>query len=163
MEFKNFMKNSNFAEKYISVEYDERTMDNLREWCARYNISHNYRYDGTPATGPFTFHTTVIFSTTKHSMINRDVYLKSEEVTPKSFGFLGIDRKIPVIHLNHSPQISAIREQYKRLYKIEESFPNYLPHISLSYDPVPDDLFEGLTLPTFPLVYNKMVIRDADA
>ena len=78
---------------------------------------------------------------------------------PSSIIMIGVDSDIPVLKVK-SNAILNIRNQYKKTYGMKDAWPEYLPHISVSYSKTIPDLTK-VRLPTFDLVFDKLRVEDA--
>ena len=147
--------------KYIAVQYDEVTQKKLREWAKKNGFDLTVNYDGTSQPEEdFDFHTTIFFTTSKHDIKNEVVNL-DEPGTAKvvDIMMLGVNNNIPVLKVE-SPDILGFRQRYEKQHGMKDAWPEYKPHVSLSYSTDSPDT-AGIKLPTFPLVFDKIKIADA--
>lgn len=148
--------------KYIAVIYDDRTQNNLRQWCNENNFNLGYDYNGdVQDPGKFDFHTTLFYTTSMHDDLPEEPgykLIESHRVIPAGFEMLGQEKDIPVIIMEPSGMIQQLRQKYEAV-GMKDAWPEYKPHVSLSYA---KELVEtsSLKLPDFPLTFNKVVIKD---
>jgi hypothetical protein len=149
------------TKKYVAIQYDEATQRKLRKWAVDNGFDLTAKYDGSKQNPEdFDFHTTVFFTTTEHSIPN---HLKT--IAPggsaKVVGFemLGMNRDIPVLKVS-SPMIDRLRKHYADAYGMKDAWPEYKPHVSLSYSKnLPST--ETIELPDFDLTFNTVKVDDA--
>lgn len=156
--FRNFMEEKNLKRKYIAVIYDKETQEKLQEWCEDngFDLSKSYKGDNVSS---FVFHTTVFHSKNKVNLENKNVKMSYGEAFPKNFKLLGENNDIPVLVVN-SPDLKDLRDVYESM-GLEDEWPSYIPHISLSYVRKKYDL-SNLKLPEFRMKFGELKIEDID-
>ena len=144
--------------KYVSVQYDAETQVKLREWCAEsgFDLTTNYDDSRQPAED-FTFHSTIFYSSNKVVLPNRSLYLSKKMVLPVAFECLGNEQNIPVLKVM-SDDLLELRAEYEE-FGLEDTWPSYKPHISLSYKKETTD-FAGIHMPTFDLTFDQLIVAD---
>ena len=149
--------------KYVAVHYDEKTQRNLRAWCKENNFNLTYKYDKTRIPpSKFVFHTTIVYSTNQFENDMDGEYETEFYVYPLFFETLGVDRVIPVLRVASS-ELSEVRNLFCGNLCMKDKWDIWKAHISLSYAPdLSKDCIKNLTLPTFPLVVNKIVVKNAE-
>ena len=148
-------------QKYIALYCDEETSQKLREWCDSNGFDLTKSYDGKELEpGEFKFHSTIWHTTSKHHLENGKTKITPVRAEIKSFECLGENNDIPVLKLK-SDELVELREKYQSEYNMEDQWPDYKPHVSLSYDrrDYTDEL-NRLTLPDFDVYYDTLVIDD---
>lgn len=146
-------------EKYIAVEYDAATQQNLRAWAQNQGFKLDVDFNGDPQSPlDFDFHTTIFFSNSKHILTNGTWHTKPSLSTATGFDLLGPDRDIPVLRVE-GQQLSWLRNHYEKKYGMTDEWGDYKAHISLSYHRNPE--YKAPELPTFPLLFDRLVIKDA--
>lgn len=145
--------------KYVAVKYDKESQDKLREWAIKNGFNLSVKYDGE-AQDPedFDFHTTVFYSTNEVNLRNRVIKTKPTEVTITGIKFLGEDKDVPVFAIEAKDGIKELREYFENL-GLEDKWPSYQPHISLSYAKEKVDTSK-IKLPNFKPKYDKLIIED---
>lgn len=147
--------------KYVAVNYSDETQERLRDYAKKHGFDLSVGYDGSPQNASdFGFHTTIFFSTTKHDIENGKTRLKEPgTVNAVSYELLGEDKNIPVIRVE-SKGLNDMRSHYEDFHGMADAWPTYKPHISMSYakENLPD--VTKIPLPTFPLIYDTVVIDD---
>lgn len=135
--------------KYAAAYYDQETQEALSMWCTLNGFTHNLKYNGEPLIKPFGFHTTVTYSNNKASILNGEYDVSPYTARAVGFKVLGQDREVPTLVVE-SGDLVNFNEYFKVGYGLVGSFPDYIPHVSLSYDPAFPDL-STIPLPEFPL------------
>ena len=160
MRFKQFMEEKT-SKKYVAVQYDEATQRKLRKWAMDNGFDLTTKYDGsTQRPEDFDFHTTIFFTTTEHAIPN---HVKT--IAPGSIAkvvdimMLGVNNDIPVLKVE-SPMIDRIRKHYEETYGMKDAWPEYKPHVSVSYSKNLPNL-ENVKLPDFELTFNQIKVDDA--
>ena len=148
--------------KYVAVQYDEESQKKLREWAKENGFDLTAKYDGEKQNEKdFDFHTTIFYTSNEMEDLPEEPEYKlieSYSVTPMGFDLLGEEKNIPVIKLAPEGMIVDLRKTYEKI-GMKDQWPEYLPHISLSYVRKSYDL-SGLTLPTFPITFNRVKVED---
>lgn len=119
--------------KYIEVQYSALTQGYLREYCTTHGFDISTKFDGKKIDpDEFDFHSTVVFSSSEHIIDNSemDVHVM---VYPKNFALFGEKQNILVLEIE-SPALLSLREYFVNEYDMQDEFPDYRPHISLSYN-----------------------------
>lgn len=145
--------------KYVAVTYDDESQKKLREWATDNGFDLTKSYDDTEQKPEdFEFHTTIFFTTNEVNLKNKSIKQKPVEVTIQGIKFLGENEDIPVLKLELTGKLKELREQYEDL-GLEDQWPSYQPHISLSYAKEKRDISK-IKMPTFKPKYDTIVIRD---
>lgn len=147
--------------KYVAIIYDNETQKNLRAWAIKngFNLTSNYNGDEQKPED-FEFHTTIFFTTNEVNLRNKELKLDPNNANIEGIKFLGDNEDIPVLKLSYAGEIKNIRKQYEDL-GLEDQWPSYQPHISLSYAKEKRDV-NDIKLPDFKPTFNKMVIKDIE-
>ena len=160
-EFEKYLEEELYKrEKYICVVYDNNTQRLLNDWCEANGITHDKSYSGKNRYGPFKFHTTIFYSSTKHDLQNRDIPTTGT-VTVKGLELMGEENDILTLKVD-SPDIQKIRSQYEGI-GMKDTWPEYKPHVSLSYDRIKNPKkLQSLIKPMFDLKFDTIQISDID-
>lgn len=144
--------------KYVAIVYDEESQRKLRKWCQENGFDLTKTYGGEDQSPEdFEFHTTVFYSINESPMKNEVIPLTHGEAFPVKFKLLGDEKDIPVLVIS-SPGIKDIREEFVRR-GLMDKWPDYIPHISLSYVRKDYDL-RGIKLPDFRMNFGHLKIED---
>jgi len=158
--FKDFMEKAP-TKKYVAVQYDEATQRKLRAWAQDNGFDLTTKYDGTKQDAKdFDFHTTIFFTTTEHQIPNHvKVIAPSASAKVVDIMMLGVNNDIPVLKIE-SPMVLRLRKHYAEVYGMEDQWPEYKPHVSVSYSKDLPDMSK-VKLPTFELTFNEIKVDDA--
>lgn len=160
IRFKDFMEQAP-SKKYVSVEYDAATQRKLREWAKENGFDLSVGYSGSKQKeSDFDFHTTIFYTTTAHDIPNHEKILPSKgSANVVGFEMFGENKNIPVLIISSSV-INGLRKHYEETYKMQDQWPTFKPHVSVSYatDALPD--VESIKLPDFELTFNKVKVED---
>lgn len=155
--FKEFMA----ARKYVSIVYDEESQRRLRKWCQDNGFDLSVKYNGEEQSPEdFDFHTTIFYTTNEVILRNESSRLDPTEVTITGIKFLGENEDIPVLTISSSGGILNLRRYYEGL-GLEDQWPSYQPHISLSYAKKQVDV-SGMKLPDFKPKFDRIVIKNIE-
>ena len=147
--------------KYVAVIYDDESQKKLREWAETNGFDLSIKYnDEKQDPKDFDFHTTIFYTTNEVRLKNESARLDPTEVDITGIKFLGEDEDIPVLTISPSGDIINLRKYYAGL-GLEDQWPNYQPHISVSYAKNQIDT-DKIKLPDFKPKFNKIVIRDIE-
>ena len=154
------MEEKTRSRKYVAVIYDDETQAKLREWCIEngFDLTKTYN-EADQDPSEFEFHSTVFYSENEINMENEVLPLTRGEAFPVKFKLLGPNNDIPVL-LVSSPDLNDIRDEYEQR-GLQDKWPDFLPHISLSYVRKDYDL-KGLKLPDFRMKFGELKIEDID-
>jgi len=145
--------------KYVAVQYDKESQRKLRDWAQSNGFDLSVKYDGTEQDPKdFDFHTTIFYSKNEVRLRNEAARLDPTEVTITGIKFLGEDKDVPVLTISASDGILNLRQYYEGL-GLEDEWPSYQPHISVSYAKKPIDV-KKIELPTFKTKFDRVVIED---
>jgi 2'-5' RNA ligase len=146
------------SRKYVAVIYDDESQRKMREWCQENGFDLTKKYNGREQPQEdFDFHTTVFYSINESQMRNEMLPLTHGEAFPVKLKLLGENQDIPVLVIV-SPGINDIREEFVRR-GLMDKWPDYIPHISLSYVRKDYDL-SGVKLPDFKMNFGHLKIED---
>lgn len=147
--------------KYVSVQYDKESQDKLRDWATKNGFNLAVKYNGEEQDPKeFDFHTTVFYSTNEANIRNKTSNLRPTEVTITKLKFLGENQDIPVLAIEPTDGIKELREHFESL-GLEDQWPSYQPHISLSYAKEQKDVSD-IRVPDFKPKYDKLIIEDIE-
>ena len=145
--------------KYVSVRYDKESQKKLREWAIQNNFDLTLTYGGEKQDPEdFDFHTTVFYSTNESILKNKSTKLQPTEVTISKIKFLGDNEDIPVFAIELTGEIKELRKRFEEM-GLEDKWPDYQPHISLSYARKKINT-DNIELPNFKPRYDTLIIED---
>lgn len=145
--------------KYIELICDKETQERLTQWCLLLGYNLAMSYDGSAqAISRFNFHTTVMYSSNVFDLKNERKKISPIRARAIDIQMLGPMNNIPAL-IVESPKISRLNWKC-RLMGLVPTYPVFLPHISISYDPN-SPVYKEKILPDFDLVYDQLNIEDA--
>lgn len=155
--FKQFL--AGYKKKFVCLEFDDSTNEKLYQFAMDNGFDLSIKYDGTKQNPKnYLFHTTIYYSSSYHDTKPQNISLDPFKVYLDKFELLGENNDVPVIKLKVEGEIKRIRDHFTNQgYK--DNWPDYKPHISLSYEKKKYDL-SGMALPDFPIVVNKLTIEN---
>lgn len=148
--------------KFVGLFFTLESQNALREWAIANGFDLTATFGGgTQAAEDFDFHTTIFFTVTEHDTKTGDFKIdKPFDLKFKSYELLGLEKNIPVIKIDtDNDELQRIRQMFVDMgYK--DAWPDYKPHISLSYkyDGTPD--LVKMTLPNIQVSANMIRIKD---
>jgi hypothetical protein len=147
-------KTDKAVKKYIEIQYSPTAQGYLREYCIDndFNLSTRFNGDDQPVQA-FDFHSTVWFTTNSVVMSNYSQDVEINDIEPKGFALFGPDENILVLEID-SAEIRSIRDTLGEQYGLEDEWPEYRPHITLSY------AFAGDAIPTVSMPDGEMITGD---
>lgn len=139
-----------FEKKFVCLNYTPETNKLFFDFATKNNFDLSVKYDGSSQDPKdFRFHTTIYYTTNKLDSKNQTIEIEEFEVTPDHFELLGVDKDIPVLKLKNKGKIRELRNCFAdQGYK--DSWPDYKPHISLSYEKKNYNL-KNINLPDFSI------------
>lgn len=148
-------------QKYVSVTYDKESQKKLREWAIENDFDLTKKYNGDDQKPEdFIFHTTIFYTTNEVNLKNKKIKVEPTEVSIQGIKFLGENEDIPVLKLELTGKLKDLRIQYEDL-GLEDQWPSYQPHISLSYAKEKRDVSK-IKMPTFKPKYDIIEISDIE-
>ena len=140
------------------------TNNGLRSWAERQGFDLGSDFDGNPRpVDKFDFHITLVASANAVFVPETQHMIEPVEASAVGFDVLGKDREVPVLKLEPSAALVAMREFFIETYGIEPTFADYKPHVSLSYAWDGEPALEDLELPDVPLVFDQLRVKPLDA
>ena len=146
---------------YISMIYSDFTQNALTGWALSNQFDLNKNFDGNNIQpSEFEFHTTVFYTDIDTTKIQPGLFAAFGIVKPKQIKLLGNNNDIPAL-IVEGKDLFKRRRFYEKQYRLTDSWPQYVPHISLSYgeNKYDETSITTIPLPSFPLIYDKMLIR----
>jgi hypothetical protein len=151
---------SDAAKKYVAVHYDAPTCEKLRTWAETDGLNLRTRYDGM-AQDPadFAFHTTIFCTTTEHRLPNEELAITGS-ARVVGLRLLGTGKNIPALELE-SRALKLLRRHFARTHGMKDAWPEYCPHVTVSYAKESVADVSKVPLPDFELVIARLSITDA--
>jgi hypothetical protein len=119
--------------KYIEIQYSEGAQEFLREYCQENGFDLEVKFNGkSQAPEDFDFHTTVWFTANAVILPNSSKSININDIEPKGFTLFGPESNILVMEID-SEQIRSVRDAFGTEYGLQDTYPDYRPHITMSY------------------------------
>ena len=149
--------------KYARAVYDAQTQHELMVWCTMNGFDLGMNYEGNPIDPhEFVFHTTIIYSTNEVAFPDVKIKVRDGDVTPLGFDMLGIEKNVPVLKVK-SDLLTSYNKRFKENYGMEEYWPEFKPHVSLSYNKGRHVDVSKLALPKFKLNIDYIMVTAQNA
>ena len=119
--------------KYIEVQYSAVSQGYLREYCLDNGFDITVSFSGKKIDPDnFDFHSTVWYTTSAHVIENYSEEVNIDDIRPKGFALFGPDKNVLVLEIE-SDKLNEIRETIGDEYGMQDEYPEFRPHITLSY------------------------------
>jgi len=151
------------ARKFVGLFFTPESQNELRDWAVENGFDLTKSYSGLDqSVDDFDFHTTIFFTTSEHDTPTGILEIEPFELKFNKFELLGKDRNIPVLKIDtDNVPLMRLRKRFEELgYKDE--WPEYKPHISLSYNYNGTPNLSRLELPNMRVIANSIRISDQD-
>jgi hypothetical protein len=162
--FKEYLKEQELPEeiKYVAIICDQSTQTKLINYCIKNNFNLEKSYDDEQQSPEdFEFHVTIFFTNSLHKIENKEEQLNDViSANPIKLEVFGQNKDVPVLKVE-GDGISKLRKYFEKTYNMTDEWPDFKPHISLSYDRKPYNVDE-IELPDFPIYFDKLVIRSGE-
>jgi len=111
---------------------------------------------------PFSFHLTIMVSTNKSGIGRGSAYLSTIiSCKPRALALLGANADIPVIIVkDQGMRLEGIRYTFERGNKLVPNFPDFVPHVTLSYKWDTTKDLKAIPLPNFDIEFDRIQIED---
>ena len=114
---------------YVAVKYNQSTCDDLLEFIKEYKIPSSLKAED--------FHTTLIYSKKWDDITDLNDDMEDSEIVayPKELHvFETFDKKRALVILLDCPYLEERHKYLMKKYDLTYDYPEYLPHITVSYD-----------------------------
>lgn len=155
-QYLNDLNNKKFVGLFLTAESQAA----MQAWCHTqgFDLTKSYsKQDQKPED--FDFHLTVYFTTNEHDTKPGTTQCEPIKLDLDHFELLGVDKNIPVIKIKPGKQLLSIRNTFTKM-GYQDAWPEYRPHISLSYEYNGSPDIAKLSLPDFDVYADKIVIKD---
>lgn len=147
------------SRRVMSLHADQQTQERMLAWAQDAGFDLGWNYDGWPiAEDCFRFHVTLLATENEVEVEDRWQSIGPLTVAATGFEVLGADRRVPVLRLADNAKLSAMRQFFIDAFGAVPTYPEFTPHVTLSYKwPGAPDI-SRLQLPTFPLTFDYLVV-----
>lgn len=153
------------ARRIVMLRASWETQEKLREWAKAQGFDLAWSYSGWPQTSwSFDFHVTVVASENEVKLADGFYPIDPLTLTASGYEVLGVDREIPTLAIEANATLSAIRSFFVATHGMKPTFPDFKPHVSLSYkwNGEPPIVEMAPALPDFPLVFDALMVAIID-
>lgn len=158
--FSEFNQRKRETRKFVSLWLDDYSQKKMMNWASGLGFNTRIDYDGNP-TDSFDFHLTVFYTSNTSSITNDSIQLPQTRIIPENFDLLGKALDIPVLKIEKTAPLLFIRNHFESL-GLEDEWPEWKPHVSLSYKYDGSPTIKGLPLPDFPIYVDCLKIESTD-
>lgn len=134
----------------------------MREWAINAGFDLTKSYGGRDlAPEEFDFHLTLFATEAPITLPTGSHEIPAVTLSvPTGFAMLGKDANIPALSFGIDAALERMRGHYVQTYKARPTFPDFKPHISVSYAwaGLPD--LASVALPSFPIILDRIVVDD---
>jgi len=106
------------------------------------------------------FHVTLLATANPIMAPEADNLIAPVEVMATGFDTLGPDANVPALSLDAHEALVVARAFFVDLYGAEPTYADFKPHVSLSYDWDGEPPLDGIDLPAFPLIFDRLVVTE---
>lgn len=150
------MKDSSGSEytTFVALMPSDDSIKALNKYCYDNKIVQTVDYNGCPLTEPFDYHVTIYYAKCDSKLIDGVYEIEPIFIDPKNIKMLGPDKNILTIECKVTKELDVLKDFYNLVYGLKSEWPNFIPHISLTYDRC-DNKISGLP---GKLVFDKIKI-----
>lgn len=158
ISFKDFLQDYN--KKYIALQISDESQQKLRQWCLAnsFNIAKSFSGNEIDPES-FDFHITIFYSDNKAYVPTGTFKIDPLKITFKRMELLGMEKNVPVLLVDKSKELANIRRIYEAT-GLEDSWPTYKPHLSVSYSWNGKPSIQNLKLPDFEVTADKIKVEN---
>lgn len=154
MSFKSFLQD--YGKKYIALQVSAGSSAKLTAWAKRLGFDLSIGFNEQPIT-KFNFHTTVFFSDNETYLRNGLFPIQAIELVPTGWKILG--ENTPVLLLQKTDQLTNLRRIYENM-GLYDKWPEWIPHISVSYNWNGKPATTKLGLPDFKITADSIKVEN---
>jgi len=147
--------------KFVGLLFTDESQSALQKWAFDNGFDLTTKFSGEKqAVTDFDFHTTIFYTTTEHDTKEGVMSVDPFELKFNKFELLGMNHNIPVLKIdtNNKPLMN-IRTMFQEM-GYRDQWPEYKPHITLSYNYSGSPDLKSLEIPQIKVVANKIKISD---
>lgn len=119
---------------FVALIPSDDTIKSLNKYCYDNKIFQTVDYNGEQLVEPFDFHITIYYSKTDSKLIDGIYDIDPINIEPKNIKMLGPDKNILTVECKLTKELDVLKDFYNLVYGLKSDWPNFIPHISLTYD-----------------------------
>ena len=153
----------NVKKKFVGLYFTEESTDALRNWALMAGFDLTTKFNGSKQSVlEFDFHTTIFFTNNYVDIANGEYKIEPFTLSLSHFELLGHERNIPVLKINSDNwTLQSLRQGFEEM-GFRDEWPEYKPHISLSYNWDGRPRMQNLEVPLIHVVADRIKVEDAD-
>lgn len=149
--------------KFACLWPTERTQKRLEGVAKRFNLNTTIGFDGEKIEGPFPFHVTLVYSV-EENIDYPNVEMPLGHILNLNGAVITTLGKAVVLKTTKPPKLLQIRDNLMRNIGATSQWPDYTPHVSLSYDPADIDKFaEPVPFWYKRLQWDRIQVKNSDS
>jgi hypothetical protein len=149
--------------KIAMLAASDETQNALRAWALRAGFDLTRTHGGREiADDQFDFHITLLATAEPVFIPQTDHQIEPLHVDRVGFDVLGKDGDVPVLLVQAEGVLGQGRAFFMQFYGAEPTFADFKPHITLSYAWDGDPALADLEPPSFPLLFDRLIVQDLD-
>lgn len=151
------------ARRVVVLRANWDTQEKLREWAKAEGFDLGWSFSGWPQSSyDFDFHVTLVASENEVRIEDGVRWVDPVTVEPKGYAVLG--ETTPALVLKPSDTLTKMREFFIAAFGVTPTYPDFKPHISLSYkwSGEPSITESAPAFPPFPLVFDMLMVARLD-
>lgn len=145
--------------QYVCLHLCKTSCQYMKDWCQYYNFDISHSYDGDLIKpDEFGFHVTVFQTTNKVPLFQGILDIDPIQIEFDKFEYLGVDKNIPVLRVVKDDKLLAIRRKFEEC-GMKDEWPNWKPHVSVSY--IKKRVYDAdkVQLPNFPIYLDRLEMK----
>lgn len=152
------------APRIVMLRANYETQDKLRAWAKAEGFDLGWSRSGWPQSSyDFDFHVTIVASEAPVRIEDGVRWIDPVTIVPTGFEVMG--ESTPALAIEPHKTLTAIREFFVATFGMVPTYPDFKPHVSLSYKWTGEPSIAGAvppSLPPFPLVFDMLMVARFD-
>ena len=153
-----------YEDKFVGVEFAEETRLKLTAYCLENGLDITKNFKGEYVQPiDFDFHVTIFYTADEPKIPMSDGFwwVDPFEVEASHIEMMGHNYDTPAIILKPTKELLQVRKFFEVKYDLIDEWYQFKPHISLTYNYQGFPDIDILELPDFPLIVNKLKIKES--
>ncbi len=149
------------APAIVMLHASADTQRAMRAWAIAQGFDISTSFDGeVQHVEDFGFHATIVATNNDVTIPTGEHDIAPATVRATSLALLGDDKDVPVLSLPADGILGDMRQHFVNTYGADPTFPDFKPHLSLSYAWNGAPAIDGLEVPGFDLVFDRIVVSN---
>ena len=147
--------------KIVMLHASADTQRALRGWAVAHGFDISRSHGGdVQHVEDFGFHVTVVATNNPVTLPTGEHDIAPTPVRAVGFDKLGADKDVPALALPTDGALGDMRRHFVNTYGSVPTYPEFKPHLSLSYAWSGLPALDALAVPDFDLVFDRIVVSD---